>query len=275
SPPKAARRRAGSDFNTPALSIGSHPVTYTNLNFSGTNSNGSYTVQFDNVTTSGTLRVNPVTLTAAPGALTPPSATEGIAFSNVTVFHFSDSAGTYAKIGDYTAVVQLGDGNSVTSNSAGVLGTPPAGASGQIVADGTGYDVQLSYTYAEAIQASANKTFSVTVTDAGGAPAISASTTPFTVADAPLTAGALTPPGTTTVSTFASVTSPDGLAFDAAGTLYVSDSDGEYGGCHAHQYGQPEQRADHGRPQRRLRCGSLVHLRRGAGQRDLQCDGDR
>ena len=46
--------------------------------------------------------------------------------------------------------------------------------------------MEISYTYGEYISASQNKTFSVSVIDAGGAPAISASQTPFTVADAAL-----------------------------------------------------------------------------------------
>ena len=51
---------------------------------------------------------------------------------------------------------------------------------------GGGFDVQLSYTYAEELT---NQTFSVQVTDAGGAAPISASTSTLNVADAALTAG--------------------------------------------------------------------------------------
>ena len=57
-------------------------------------------------------------------------------------------------------MVQLGDGHSVTLSSV-------TGANGQIVVSGDGYDVQLSYTYAEEIKAAANATFSVSVSDAG------------------------------------------------------------------------------------------------------------
>ena len=61
-------------------------------------------------------------------------------------------------------MVTLGDGNSVTLNSSGVV-SGPAGAGGQIVADASGgFDVQLSYTYAEALS---NQTFSVQVTARG------------------------------------------------------------------------------------------------------------
>src|SRR5207302_1282368 len=107
-----------------------------------------------------------------PGTCTATVATEGAAFSNVVIFHFSDNdpAGTAS---DYTAVVTLGDGNTVTLTS-----TPSA--NGQIVASGTGFDVQLSYTYAEELT---GQTFSVVVTDAGGS-STSASTTTFSVADA-------------------------------------------------------------------------------------------
>jgi hypothetical protein len=91
---------------------------------------------------------------------------------------------------DYIAVITLGDGNSLTVNSAGVVGTPPAGASAKIVAhSGGGFDVLLSYTYAEELTAA---TFSVSVTDHSAS--TSQSIHPFGVADAALQAGALTPP---------------------------------------------------------------------------------
>jgi sugar lactone lactonase YvrE len=119
----------------------------------------------------------------------PPPVVEGQAFSG-TVFHFTD-ANSLATAGDYTAVVTLGDGNRVTLESSGVVGSGPAGAGGQIVADADGgFDVQLSYTYAEAFR---NHIFSVQVSDAGGA-STGEGTGTFSVGDAPLTAGALTPP---------------------------------------------------------------------------------
>src|SRR5204863_7984294 len=73
------------------------------------------------------------------GALTPPVATEGAAFSNVTVFHFTDAdlAGT---VSDYVATVETGDATlTSTVNPSNVA----------IVASGDGFDVRLSYTYAE------------------------------------------------------------------------------------------------------------------------------
>ena len=97
--------------------------------------------------------------------ITPSSVTEGQAFSG-TVFHFTD-ANPLATASDYTVVVTLGDGHSVTLNSKGVAGKGPAHAGGRIVADaGGGFDVQLSYTYAEAFR---NRTFSVKVTAVDGA----------------------------------------------------------------------------------------------------------
>ena len=115
--------------------------------------------------------------------ITPPVVTEGQTFTNQTVFQFTD-ANPDATAADYTAVVTLGDGNSVTLDSSGVVSGPP-GAGGQIVADPNGgFDVQLSYTYAEALS---NATFSVQVTDVGGA-TTGASTNSFSVADAGLSA---------------------------------------------------------------------------------------
>lgn len=94
--------------------------------------------------------------------ITPPPPVEGQAFTNKTVFHFTD-ANPFATASDYTAVVTLGDGNTVTLTST-------ASANGQIVAHAClpygGFDVQLSYTYAHAI---ASAVFAVTVTDVGGA----------------------------------------------------------------------------------------------------------
>ena len=151
---------------------------------------------------STTFQVTVADAALVAGTLTPPTAaslnlegsnavTEGVAFGTpaapVTVFTFTDNADLLTKnsnIADYTAVIALGDGNSLTLNSGGVVGTAPTGASGQIVADpglaaNGRYDVQLSYTYAQQLL---NQTFSVTVTDAHGQSA-SASTSAFNVAD--------------------------------------------------------------------------------------------
>ncbi|HEY4309282.1 MAG TPA: proprotein convertase P-domain-containing protein [Pirellulales bacterium] len=94
---------------------------------------------------------------AAP-VLSPPVAIAGVPFTNVVVFHFTDSDPT-AKAANYTATITLGDGNRKTLTST-------AGANGQIVANvNGGFDVQLSYTYGQVLT---GQTFSVTVTDQGG-----------------------------------------------------------------------------------------------------------
>jgi hypothetical protein len=114
-------------------------------------------------------------------SFTPPVATEGVPFSG-TVFNFSD-ANPNATADDYSAVITLGNGHTVTLNS-----TPSA--NGQIVAQENGtFNVNLSYTYAEALS---SQTFSVTVTDHGSE--ASASTSSFSVADAALTVNSFTPP---------------------------------------------------------------------------------
>jgi hypothetical protein len=131
---------------------GTYTVTVTVRDGNGDSSRASFQVA-----------VADAALTA--GALTPPVATEGQAFSNVTVFHFTD-ADPNGTASDYTAVVTLGDGNQVTLTST-------ASANGQIVAhSGGGFDVQLSYTYAEELS---GKTFSVSVSDTDGASTSSSS----------------------------------------------------------------------------------------------------
>jgi phosphodiesterase/alkaline phosphatase D-like protein len=132
---------------------------------------GSYTLTvFDPAT--GTSNGVAFTSTDAPltvASLTPPNAAAGQAFSNVTVAHFTD-ANPNGTASDYTALVTLGDGTSVTLTS-----TPTS--NGQIVAHaGGGFDVQLSYRYAHAVS---NRTFAVQVTDDPAT--TSASTTTFGV----------------------------------------------------------------------------------------------
>jgi autotransporter-associated beta strand protein len=119
-----------------------------------------------------TFSVADAALTA--GALTPPIATAGVGFSNATLFHFTDAAGSYADIADYTATITWGDGTTST-----ITATPSA--AGQIVADGGGgFDVQGTYTYAQLL---AGATFSVAVADAGGS-GTSSSQSNFIVPDA-------------------------------------------------------------------------------------------
>src|SRR5205823_411943 len=138
------------------------------------------------------------------GALTPPVATEGAAFSNVTVFHFTDAdaAGT---VGDYVATVKTGDA-TVTSAA------NPSNVA--LVANGGGFDVRLSYTYVEELS---NATFSVSVVD--NTATASQSTSTFSVADAALTAGALTPPVATEGAAFSNVTVFHFTDADPAGTV--------------------------------------------------------
>jgi hypothetical protein len=166
---------------------------------------------------SATVAVADAPLTA--GALTPPVATEGQPFGNFTVFHFSD-ANTAAAASDFTAVVALGDGNAVTLTSS-------PSANGQVVATGGGFDVRLSYTYAEEL---ANKTFSLNITDAGGS-TTAASTGSFSVADAALTASPVTVQAQegsavagVTVATFTDA-DPAGAAGDYSATVNWGDGD--------------------------------------------------
>src|SRR5262249_57830999 len=83
---------------------------------------------------------------------------------------------------DYTALVTLGDGNTVTLSST-------ASANGQIVAHGDGtFDVNLSYSYAEELT---GQTFSLDATDHNSQ--ASRITSSFNVAEAALTTNTFTP----------------------------------------------------------------------------------
>ena len=117
------------------------------------------------------------------GTLTPPAAVEGTTYTNFTVSHFLDT-NRLAQASDYTALVQLGDGTDVTLTS-----TPTA--NGRIIADANGgFDVQISHVYPKPVT---NATFAVQV-DGPGGQTTRISTDAFSVANAPLTAGKLTPP---------------------------------------------------------------------------------
>jgi hypothetical protein len=180
-------------------------LSYT-YNTSLSNATFSVTVTDHNATASAsTNNFNVTGSTLSPGPLTPPSATEGAAFNNVVVFHYTDSV-TGTTPSNYSAVVTLGDGNTVT-----LTGTPSS--NGQIVANsGGGFDVQLSYTYAEELS---GKTFSVRVTSNVNNNQTFATTTTFGVADAALTAGALTPPPSAT----------EGQAFSNLVVFHFTDAD--------------------------------------------------
>jgi CSLREA domain-containing protein len=134
------------------------------------NSNNSQLATFDVNVSDADLRL---------GTLAPPTATEGATVSNVVLFHFTD-ANPNSVASEYTATVNWGDGT-----------TEDSGANVSVVANaGGGFDVVGSHTYLEELT---GNTFSVSVQDQGGSTA-SASNPSFAVADAPLTAGALTPP---------------------------------------------------------------------------------
>jgi hypothetical protein len=119
----------------------------------------------------------------AAGNLTPPSVMAGTQFTNFTVSHFTDS-NPAAKASDYTALVTLGDGTNVTLTS-----TPTS--AGRIVADpGGGFDVQVTHAYVHPITGGM---FTVSVSGPQSQTS-RISTNAFNVADAPITAGSLTPP---------------------------------------------------------------------------------
>ena len=171
---------------------------------------GTYTVTASAVDTQGSTADNisaPANATVADaaltaGALTPPVATEGAAFSNTVVFHFNDAdlAGTAS---DYVATVNTGDATLTSAANPGNV---------MIVANGGGgFDVQLSYTYAEELT---GQTFSVSVTDHAATTSQSIST--FSVADAALSSLAtdLTPPAAV-----------EGAAITSAVVFHFSDAD--------------------------------------------------
>src|SRR5262249_53342944 len=120
------------------------------------------------------------------GAFTPPPAIEGLPIVNFTAFHFTD-ANAFARSEEHRVGVDWGDGTPET------ILTSSASSAGQIVANpGGGFDVQISHAYQDELT---NATFPVTVEEKdGGVTPIQGSTDSFVVADAPLTAGAFTPP---------------------------------------------------------------------------------
>jgi hypothetical protein len=131
------------------------------------------------------------TATVGPGAsdvnlqnnalsLTVTNEQEGLASQNVELFHFTDPNAT---ANDFSTLVQWGDGTKNSSNDS--LGTV------SVVADPLGgFDVLGSHTYAE----EGYYSMTLTLTDLDGTQFSSAAQQLFAVADAPLTAGALTPP---------------------------------------------------------------------------------
>jgi phosphodiesterase/alkaline phosphatase D-like protein len=195
--------------NTPT-STGTVSLSGSTFSVAGTHTyqeEGDYTItttithQGISTTVTGMADVADAALTA--GAFTPPVATEGTPFSG-TLFNFTD-ADPNGTASDYTAMVALGDGQTVTLTST-------LSAEGQIVEHGDGsFDVNLTHTYAEELT---NQTFSVTVTD--HAQTASASTSTFSVADAALDAVGQNIAGlegastlTVTVATFTDLGGPE------------------------------------------------------------------
>ena len=167
-------------------------------------------------TSASTNFLNVADAALAADSLTPPVASEGTPFSG-TVFNFSD-ADPYGTASDYTAVVVLGDGSTVTLTST-------VTANGQIVAHAGGtFDVNLTHTYLEEIT---GQTFSVTVTD--NQSQASGSTSLFSVADAALTAGVFTPPVATEGAAFSGTVfnfreaDPNGTASDYTAVVVLGD----------------------------------------------------
>jgi hypothetical protein len=119
------------------------------------------------VTNPYTAASNSLTLTVTDAPLTPTaqnvSPTAGAPFSGVvTTFTDADPGGT---VTDYTAVVSLGDGTSMTVSSAGVVSSSTPTASGKIITNANGgFSVQMAYTYANP----GTYPITVTISDAGG-----------------------------------------------------------------------------------------------------------
>jgi hypothetical protein len=133
-------------------------------------------VKLDNLTvTAGSGYDVPLYPNDALGAVTPPTAVEGVPTGPVTVASFHD-ANPVGAPGDYSATIRWGDGQSSTGT---VMQNP----------DGT-FSVQGSHTYQEEAQ---SLPFSVSIFDAGGATLAANGT--VNVADAPLD---LAQPGTST-----------------------------------------------------------------------------
>ena len=224
-----------------------------------TNATFSVSVTDHNATTSqsiNTLSVADAAVASNPINLTPPLATEGTAFSNVVVFHFTDAdpGGTAT---DYVATVNTGDATlTSTLNPSNV----------NIVASGTGFDVRLSYTYAEELT---NATFSVAVVDHFATTTQSIGS--FSVADAALTSipANLTPPIATEGTAFSNVVvfhftdaDPSGTATDYVATVKTGDATltSTLNPSNVNIVASGS----------RLRRAAVLHLRRGTDERHLQ-----
>ena len=226
-----------------------------NVNVTVADGNGA------SATATSTVQVADAELTATATPVT--KAIEGAAFSG-EVATFTD-ANPAAPLSDFPVgllkAVTIDWGDGTTSDADATSITQPLGV-------GTAFHVFGSHTYAE--EGATKKPLVVTIADIGGAVS---STTPYnpTVLDAPLTAGALTPP-----------TATEGAAFSNVLVFHFTDADPERHGQRLHgrghpgrrQHRHPDQHARHQRPdrgqRRRLRRAVVLHLRRGADQPDLQ-----
>ena len=177
---------------------------------------GNYTVQVQVSDPNGLMAIidAPAVIADAPltaVAFTPPPMVEHTVDSNVQVLHFTD-ADPNATASEFSAVISWGDGSTDTVT----------GAAGQIVADPNGgFDVFGTHGYGAP---QSGITFSVTVTDAGGA-TCSASESGLSVADAPLIDPTLLPPQSATLSGVPIFTFVDtaGLMFlDFSRTAYTA-----------------------------------------------------
>jgi hypothetical protein len=197
--------------------------------------------------TSTSATINVADAALAVQTLTPPAATEGVSAGTLTLATFTD-ANTSPDINDYTATVTWGDSHSDTLTA----------ANGGIVASGNGFAVQAGHTYGEE---GSGLTFSVQVSDAGGASTSTSAT--INVADAALTVTNFSSPsgavagvntGTLTLATFTDAnTSPDSKDFTAtvnwgdntSDTLtnanggIVANADGSFSVLDSHTYAQP------------------------------------
>ena len=158
------------------------------------------------------------------GLLTPPAAVEGTRLSPVLLYEFTDGDPN-AVAGNFTAVVGWGDGSTSTvtassfETSVGRIVANVNNVPGLFGVYGSHHLYQAAFT---------GGTFSVAVTDVGGA-TCGASDNDFGVA-APLTAGALTPPGPVGRTAFSDVplfAFTDGYAPDSGSGLLATISWGD------------------------------------------------
>src|SRR5262249_50081797 len=143
---------------------------------------------------------------------------EGETLTGATIFHFTDAFDD-AFVADFVATIETGDGTTLTSagNPSNVQITP---------APGGGFDVRLTYTYAEELT---DQPFLVKVQDLGGAAPLVVGG-PIPARAAPLLAGALTVPAAVEGAPLGDVTvfhftdsNPGGSVADFVATVQTGD----------------------------------------------------